>query len=194
MDALKDIKETLKNRRPRSAKSSVRHYMHAAVLIPVFMENNGYKVLFTERSYDVEHHKGQISFPGGAFEKTDKSLKETALRESYEEIGLKSEDVEILGQIDEVPTVTSQFIIHPFVGRITYPYPFKINSAEVENIITVPIRFFFDKKDRAHLDGFTYHGTTYEYKDHTIWGATATIMENFINLAGESLCLLEHGE
>ncbi|MDB9822642.1 CoA pyrophosphatase [Deltaproteobacteria bacterium] len=194
MDALKAIKKTLKHRIPATVKTSVSHYMHASVLIPLFMENGGYKVLFTERSYNVEHHKGQISFPGGAVDEKDNSLEETALRESYEEIGLLAEDVEILGQIDDVPTVTSRFIIHPFVGQIPSHYSFKINPGEVESIITVPLRFFFDKKDHAHLDGLTYHGTTYEYQNHIIWGATAIIMENFISLAGDNLCLPQDSE
>ena len=194
MDAINAIKETLKNRIPRSVKNSISHYIHAAVLIPVFFEDGGCNVLFTERSLKVEHHKGQISFPGGVVDKKDKSLQETALRESYEEIGLLTEDVEILGQIDEVLTVTSHFIIHPFVGRIPYPYSFKINHEEVERIITIPLQFFFDKKDHADLDGFTYRGTTYEYQDYTIWGATASIMENLIHLVGGNLHLPENEE
>jgi 8-oxo-dGTP pyrophosphatase MutT (NUDIX family) len=187
MDDIDAIKKTLHARRPRTTGETYSHYLHSAVLIPIFIEKGEYKILFTERSHNVEHHKGQISFPGGVVDKKDKSLLETALRESYEEIGLLSEDVEILGQLDEQCTFTSHFVIHPFVGLIPYPYAFKINRDEVQSLIAIDVRSLTGKKDRVTLDDLTYHGTVYEYEGYTIWGATASITENLISIIDENL-------
>jgi 8-oxo-dGTP pyrophosphatase MutT (NUDIX family) len=194
MDDIHAIKRTLQARRPRTAGEAYSHYMHSAVLIPLFIENGGYNILFTERSHNVEHHKGQISFPGGVVDKRDRSFLETALRESYEEIGLLSKDVEILGPLDEECTVTSNFVIHPFAGLIPYPYPFKINRDEVESLIAIPIRSLSAKQEHVSLDDLTYHGTVYEYGGYTIWGATASITENLISIINKNLSLPEKGE
>ncbi len=99
----------------------------AAVLVPLFYDGNEFHILLTRRSENVPHHKGQISFPGGQPHKKDSDLLQTALRESWEEIGLKPEDVQVIGELDDTPTLTSGFIITPFVGIIPYPYSFKLN-------------------------------------------------------------------
>ncbi len=191
MDDIDAIKRTLQARIPKTAGDAYSRYLHSAVLIPLFMENGTYKILFTERSHNVEHHKGQISFPGGVVDKRDKSFLETALRESYEEIGLLSEDVEILGQLDEQCTVTSHFVIHPFVGLIPYPYAFKINRDEVESLIAIPISSLSDKQDLVTMDGLNYHGTSYQYEGYTIWGATASITKNLVSIIDENFSLPE---
>lgn len=194
MNALGQIKEILRNRNPETIDNSRSEYIHAAVLIPIFLESGMYKILFTQRTNSVPHHKGQISFPGGTVEKQDHSLKETALRESCEEIGILKKDVEIIGRIDDKLTVASRFIVHPFVGRIPYPYPFKINPLEVAKIITVPMKIFFGEeayKEREPIDFVdpTYVGPIYEYEESIIWGATARIMENFIQIVDKNLDL-----
>lgn len=199
MNTLRQIKDILGNRNPEPIEKEKSDFIHAAVLIPIFMESGGYKVLFTQRTNKVEHHKGQISFPGGSIEEGDRSLLDTALRESCEEIGLLREDVEILGQIDDTLTVASNFIVRPFVGHIPYPYPFKINPLEVAKIITVPIAIFFSKeayRERDPIDFVDpiYDGPIYEYEDNIIWGATARIMENFIQIVGGNLDLPENRE
>ena len=179
------IKKMLDDKEPRALQDSETHYIHAAVLVPLFKNDHGYHVLFTERTHKVAHHKGQISFPGGAVESRDNSCQETALREACEEIGLLPEDVELLGQLDDETTVASQFIVHPFIGVIPYPYEFKINRAEVEKIINVPFKHFLSddpdcKCSSIDFDDFTYHGTVYLHRGDVIWGATARIMDNFI--------------
>lgn len=191
------IKDILSARTPRAIEdnnSSYNHYTHAAVLMPLYRDNGEYKLLFTKRTNRVEHHKGQISFPGGAFDKEDRSFLETALREANEEIGLSKEDVEILGQLDDTLTIASRFIIHPFVGFIPYPYHFSLNSNEVERVIEVPLKLFFDHESvdkRAHFEfeGVLYQTPVYEYNGDIIWGATARIMENFVDIIGEKLDL-----
>lgn len=187
MDIINKIQNTLDSRDAKEIDSKEDCLIHASVLIPLFKKNNGYEVLFTERTHKVEHHKGQISFPGGAVEPEDKNFEETALRESFEEIGLKQSDVEVLGRLDDELTVASSFIVHPFVGKIPCPYDFKINRDEVEKIITVPLDIFFNRNSGHHLssvefDTFIYNGPAYRYNGVTIWGATAIIMNKFIHL------------
>ena len=97
----------------------------SAVLVPLFEKDGRCHIVFTKRTDHLHHHKGQISFPGGGRHPEDRSMLETALRESREEIGLKESDVEILGELDDAATVTSLYRIVPFVGVIPYPYDFK---------------------------------------------------------------------
>lgn len=198
-----DIKEKIKNvlssRKPRRIDNLSEQLIHAAVLIPIFERDSGHGVLFTERTHTVEHHKGQISFPGGAVENKDRNFEETALRETYEEVGLMTEDVQVLGQLDDELTIASNFIVHPFVGTIPYPYDFIINQNEVERIITVPLDLFFEENSDRHPDSiefenFTYKGPAYIYDDVTIWGATAKIMKHFINIVNGNKFLPEEIE
>ncbi|MFC1891258.1 NUDIX hydrolase [Thermodesulfobacteriota bacterium] len=178
------IKDALNNRTKKSIKNGNSLYEHSAVLIPLFQDNGNLKVLFTKRSNLVQHHKGQISFPGGGVEEKDKSLEGTALRESREEIGLQDKDIKILGRVDDSYLAVSNYIIHPYVGLIPYPYKFRINEIEVARLLFVPLEIFLpDNMDNSHeLEDFTYHGPTYHFNGDTIWGATARIMENFIEI------------
>ena len=171
-------------------------FKHAGVLIPLLVENGELKILFTKRTDVVEHHKGQISFPGGSVDEEDASIEETALREAHEEIGLRREDVEILGRTDDTLTLVSSFIIYPFVGLIPYPYDFIINTAEVERLIIAPLEAFGQGKSGTRGYGFEFEGgvydtPTYPYDGEVIWGATARIIENFMDIIGRKLLLLE---
>ncbi len=193
------VKSVLSTRPYRPVQDQNSSCIHAAILIPLFKENGEYKVLFTKRTNRVETHKGQISFPGGAVDKEDGSLKETALREAYEEIGLLRKDVTILGQIDDVLTIVSDFIIHPFVGHIPHPYAFKINPYEVENIIAVPFEIFREGgngevEDEVVIDGVNYPGPAFTYQGECIWGASARIVENFMDIIKSKLDLLAEGK
>jgi len=187
MDIIEKIRTAFHQREPKIIDNQSGQLIHSAVLIPIFKRNSGYEVLFTERTHKVEHHKGQISFPGGAVEREDKNFEQTALRESYEEVGLMKEDVEVLGQLDDELTIASNFIVHPFVGEIPYPYNFSLNQDEVERIISVPLELFFEENSDQHpssidFENFTYNGPAYRYDDVIIWGATANIMNHFIRL------------
>ncbi len=184
------IKKRLNKRKPIIIPNR-ESYKEAAVLIPIFGKDEKIYVLFTKRSNHVEHHKGQISFPGGGVEETDPSIECTALREAYEEIGLKKEDVKILGRLDDTITFASGYIVHPIVGLIPYPYDFRINKKEVENILIVPLDLFLKKgagKFRAiSNDGKIYNSFSYEYNGNIIWGATARIIQNLIEaISGRS--------
>lgn len=184
-DFIEHLREMLDRKAPRILTDSGNHYVQAAVLVPLFRDDHEYHILFTERTHQVAHHKGQISFPGGSVDLCDRSYKETALREACEEIGLLPEDVEILGQLDDQTTLGSRFIVHPFVGMIPHPYTFKINRAEVEKIINVPLKnFLLDDPDlkcsSLEFDDFTYQGPVFLHQGDVIWGATARIMDHFI--------------
>ena len=181
------IRKTLGSRTPKQIQDQNSGSVHAAVLIPIFNDNGEYKILFTKRSKNVNTHKGQISFPGGTREEVDKGLLETALREAHEEIGLLKEDVEILGQADDAATVVSDFIVRPFVGVIPYPYDFAISYDEVDRIIEVPFKVFFEndpqyRQNSAVFEGVTYPGSAFKYKGDVIWGATARILENLMGI------------
>ncbi|MBW2063566.1 MAG: CoA pyrophosphatase [Deltaproteobacteria bacterium] len=186
-DLLQVISHVLGKREPRIIGDQGGRFRHASVLIPIFEEKGKYKVILTQRTNRVEEHKGQISFPGGSVDKEDQDYEETALREAREEIGLRREDVTILGRTDDTLTVASNFIIHPFVGFFPFPYVFRINRFEVKRIIQVPFDFFMERTLVDHTakieqKGTVYEGPVYEYQGNVIWGATARILENLVNI------------
>jgi 8-oxo-dGTP pyrophosphatase MutT (NUDIX family) len=182
-DFIEHIKKILSRRERRIIKNT--SFSHAAVLVPIFKKNKDCHILFTKRTEQVKHHKGEISFPGGMADKEDYDLKRTALREAFEEVGLKQEDVEILGALDDIVTVT-EFIVTPYVGIFPYPYPFKLSSVEIEELIEVPISHLLKKEcfsereiERMGRKELVY---SYQYKNHIIWGATARILKQFLDL------------
>lgn len=164
----------------------------AAVLLPLFEERGEGHVLFTRRTDTVEHHKGQISLPGGSEDASDQDARATALRETEEELGIPPAQVEILGALDDVYTVVSGFVITPFVGMIPYPIPLRVNPREIAEVLTVPLSTFRDpgrlRVEEREREGerikvyFYYHGR------HEIWGATGRIMKDFIETVfGEAM-------
>ncbi|MBW2345242.1 MAG: CoA pyrophosphatase, partial [Deltaproteobacteria bacterium] len=194
MDIVRTIKDVLSDRTYKRIENSSSSYVHAAVLIPLLDDGGVPEVLFTKRTDKVEHHKGQISFPGGAVDDGDGSFEDTALREAHEEIGLRQEDVEILGRIDDTLTLVSSFVVHPVVGFVPNSYDFVINRVEVKRIIKVPLYVFHPENPQyqrgsVEYEGMTYRAIAYEYNDDVIWGATARMMENFMNILGHKLDL-----
>lgn len=164
-------------------------YRRAAVLIPLFKKNGEYHILFTRRTDKVEHHKGQISFPGGRQDKKDKDLLATALREAREEMGIEEKDVHILGELDDICTATTGFCVSPFVALIPYPYPYKVNRQEIEEVIEVPLSGLLDdrrfRQELYEKDGQPIPVYFYQHQDHTIWGATAKILKQLLDLLPE---------
>lgn len=148
----------------------------SAVLIPLFYSQGQYHILFTERSDEVVFHKGQVCFPGGTREPSDSSLLQTALRESEEEIGIKTKDIEILGELDDMLTFVTDYVISPFVAFIPHPHSLKTNGREVKGAFSVPLSFLMDEAN------FKQDSYAYEYEGHIIWGATARILKQFIDL------------
>ncbi len=164
---------------------SEEHVVPAAVLIPLFVKDGEVHVLLTVRTDTVEAHKGQISFPGGAREKDDADMLATALRETEEEVGIKPDDVQVLGQLDQLLTVTD-FIVTPFVGVIPHPYDYVPNHDEIKELIEVPLSFFLND-DNLRTESRDFRGRPvtvyfYQYGSHTIWGVTARILRGFLTL------------
>ncbi|HMK34733.1 MAG TPA: CoA pyrophosphatase [Desulfomonilaceae bacterium] len=158
----------------------------AAVLVPLFINNGRPYVLLTERSDLVEHHRGEISFPGGKFDPTDPDLKSCALRETAEEIGMDPAHVRIVGELDDFYTVATRFLVAPFVGMIPYPYEFRPSAREIAGLLSVPLEVFFDPVRRTEeiwtINDQPIEVISYRWKGYNIWGATARIMKHFTEL------------
>jgi 8-oxo-dGTP pyrophosphatase MutT (NUDIX family) len=154
--------------------------------MPLYRHNGDYGVIFTQRSHTVYYHRGQISFPGGGYEPQDLSLQHTALRESAEEIGLQPQDVLVLGQLDDLLTNNSNYLVRPFVGLIPYPYPFALDGYETASIIEVPLTFLRQHNPAVEAireyEGRMVQSFFFEYEGHVIWGATAKILKQFLDL------------
>jgi 8-oxo-dGTP pyrophosphatase MutT (NUDIX family) len=168
------VQQALTDYTPRKVDDPTRS--PAAVLILLQDSDGEPHVVFTERTDQVEHHKGQISFPGGACDDIDDCLETTALRETYEEIGVRPEDVRILGQLDDMVTI-SNFRVTPYVGTITVEneYEFALNSHEVAQVVRVPMRFLLDEQN-MELEVRQHQGRevlvpAFSYNGHRIWGA-----------------------
>lgn len=157
----------------------------AAVLIPLYVREKALWTLFTKRTDLVEHHKGQISFPGGGADAADANLWETAVRETEEEIGVPRSTVRILGALPRLVTVT-EFEVAPFVGAIPYPFVFAPHPGEVESIIEVPLSYLLDpmvvEERPVKWKGQDVLTLVYHYKGHAIWGATARILADFLTV------------
>ena len=182
-----EIKRMLAQREKKVVLFSNKPLHPAAVLIPIYKKDGEYHVLLTKRTEELEYHKGQICFPGGSHHKEDGSLKDTALREAYEEVGIRPEDVEILGELDSMGTLTSNFLITPFVGIIPYPYKFIISKHEIDELVEVPLSALADDsnywEETRTAEEVTGKASFFKYKDKVIWGATARILKQLIDLA-----------
>ena len=164
-------------------------FARAAVLVPLYKKGEDCHLLFTKRTDKVKYHKGEISFPGGVFDEGDFELEKTALREAFEEVGLKEKDVQIIGVLDDIVTVT-EFIITPFVGLFPYPYPFKVSEIEIAELIEVPLSFFLREDTYSEKVIFRMNREemvdVFQYENHIIWGATARILKQFLDLISSS--------
>ena len=162
----------------------VKELKKAAVLLALSNADDP-ELLYTLRSSKVSSHGGEVSFPGGMYELSDKSLEETALRESYEETGLRSEDVKILGTLD---TTVSRFNVSvtPYVGIVPVDANFNSDSDEIDACFKVPLSFFLEDKryrnDFIQRDKESFYMPAYKYDSFIIWGLTAMITVNFLNL------------
>jgi 8-oxo-dGTP pyrophosphatase MutT (NUDIX family) len=138
-------------------------------------------VLLTRRTESVEHHRGQISFPGGAEEEGDEDLQATALRETEEELAIVAGDVLPLGSLPPIVTVTN-FYVEPYVAAVPQPYVWRPAEAEIAEVIEAPIASLMDpaileKKPMPGRDGLVLF---YHFGNHVIWGATAKILSDLL--------------
>ncbi len=183
-----DIRKALHN--TVAAKKDHRpDQTRAAVLIPVIVKHNIIEMLLTRRTDRVEHHKKQISFPGGAVDPGDKTIIDAALRETEEELGIPPEIIEVLGSIDEV-TTPSRFLITPVVGLLKKLPPLRLHRIEVEDAFTVPLDFFMNQNNMRveyrEFEGKKHDVYFYLYEDKEIWGVTAYIIRVLIRCISEA--------
>lgn len=157
----------------------------AGVLVVIYPKDGELHVLLNIRSQEVEDHKGEISFPGGRKDDSDSTMLSTALREAEEEIGILPDDVDVVGELDDVPTISS-YLISPFVGIIPEAYEFKPNRQEVSQLLEVPMSALIDEKnlrDEMRLvEGKIVNRISYAYDGHLIYGATAMVLSGFLRM------------
>lgn len=158
----------------------------AAVLLLLYMRGLEPHIVFQKRTHTVEHHKGQISLPGGAIDRDDPGPAFAALRETHEEIGVHPSDVDLLGRLDDLVTVATNYRVRPFVGWFTGDYGFQHNQREVAYLLEVPLSHLAHPTtmvaDVREIGGRRVVLPAYRFGDELIWGATARVLSNFLDL------------
>ena len=151
----------------------------AGVLIPVLERPGQLSILLTQRSAELKHHAGQVSFPGGRMEDADKDVVHTALRETHEEVGIPPEAITVIGYLDPMPTVTG-YAVTPVVGVVSADTPLQLDRTEVEYAFEVPLPFLLDERNQRaserEYQGRTIPTTEFHYESERIWGATAHML------------------
>jgi 8-oxo-dGTP pyrophosphatase MutT (NUDIX family) len=174
------------NRRLRTANSDKKRLKPSSVLLLLFSENDELFVCLIKRPSNMKHHAGQVAIPGGRIDSGETPL-ETALRETWEEIGVTADKIEILGSLSELFVDVSGFLIHPFVGWLKEKPSFKTNPAEVEKTLLFPLFKFKNKLDETELE--TVSGKLkvpcFFFEGEVIWGATAMILAEFYDAVEE---------
>lgn len=171
----------------QAAAIEVRASVQAAVLVPLHIRRGVLHAVFTERHHELPRHAGEISFPGGRREPDDRDLIATALRETQEEVGLPPESVEIVGALEPTPTVVSGYAIYPFVGLVPSSFRWTPSDGEVAAVIDLSLAAVAAGYGRKRLvrRGAAIHTDAYVADGHMIWGATARIVSDLLNRAGD---------
>jgi 8-oxo-dGTP pyrophosphatase MutT (NUDIX family) len=155
----------------------------ASVLVPLICQSGNWYLLYTRRADGVEHHKGQVSFPGGASDPGE-NAEQTALREADEEIGIRPTDVRILGHLPQIVTI-SDYLVTPIVGVVSWPYAFRVYTPEVARVFTLPLEWLANRDNFMTLmrKETGRHVITYQpYDGELLWGATAHITVEFLKI------------
>jgi len=154
----------------------------AAVLIGLIERDSGLHVILTRRTEALQHHAGQISFPGGRIEESDLNPAAAAVREAHEEIGLLPNHVETLGYLDSFLTITG-FHVYTVLAKVSADFIAKADPSEVDEIFEVPLEFLLNPNNAKPIE-IEYRGKNrtiieFQYKQYRIWGATASMLVNF---------------
>lgn len=175
------IRRIITNRQRQSLPPEEKR--RAAVLVPLYQEGGGFQILLIKRTEHLKVHQGQIAFPGGTWHAGDANSIATALREAHEEMGIRPEDVEVLGELDDTSTATSNFLITPVVGVIPSSYPFQIDTGEIAGFLSLPLESLRDPQAFTEeiwdRDGRSVRVFVRREGPHIIWGATARILLHF---------------
>jgi len=157
----------------------------AAVLVPVVLRRGGATVLLTQRTDHLNDHAGQISFPGGRIEADDETPEAAALRETEEEVGLSRTRVQLIGRLDTY-IVRTGFIVTPAVGFVHPPFEIDPDPFEVAEVFEVPLAFIMDRSNHQRRSrefrGVQRSFYVLEFEDRYIWGATAAMLVNFVDI------------
>ena len=153
----------------------------AAVLVLIIIRNDGLQVLLTKRNENLKHHAGQISFPGGRVDDSDRNVQHTALRETEEEVGLKPALIKIIGELDQY-IVGTGYLVSPIIGVIEPPFELVKQEDEVAEIFEAPLDFLISpenfKRYSRNFNGKTHYHFAITWENHFIWGATAGMLRN----------------
>lgn len=164
-------------------------HRRACVVIPLIRSGAEWSVLLTRRSAQLQAHSGQIAFPGGGVEEGE-SLEEAAIREAEEEVGIRPQDVELIGRLDDLVT-HSGFLVAPFVGVIHEPIEYVIQEAEVDEVFEVPLEALLDPRNpeiryvpfrNSHYPAYFYH-----YEGYEVWGLTGRMLKAFLDLVWQAV-------
>jgi 8-oxo-dGTP pyrophosphatase MutT (NUDIX family) len=177
------VRQRLAARPPRAVNLPGLTLRESAVLVPLRLHGGEPHLLFTLRPTYLRAHGGQISFPGGGRDASDATPLHAALREAHEELGIPPASVQVLGQLDEVPTLT-EFRIAPFVGAVPADLPLAPSPQEVAEVFEVPLAHFLapgvHRTERREAAGRSWDVDFFTWQRHTIWGATARIVRQLL--------------
>jgi 8-oxo-dGTP pyrophosphatase MutT (NUDIX family) len=166
---------------PERAPSG-RPWRRAAVLFLLYEREGIVYTCLTQRTGTVATHRGQISLPGGAYEPRDGTLVQTALRETFEEVGIEPAAIEVLAELEPEYVAVSGFLVTPVIGRLAAPPAFHPDPREVERVIEVPVATLLDPASQRLEDRGTYirQSPVFQYGEHEIWGATARMLSRIL--------------
>lgn len=172
---------------PRRPLASVPGMVGAAVLLPLFEEEDEARVILTKRPDTMPSHRGDVAFPGGKVHpEVDRTLLDAALREAQEEIGLRPGAVEVVAELDTLSTVTTRFLIAPFVGLLAERPALVPNPDEVVSVFDVPLSGLLadgvHREEHWGVGSLTRDVHFFELEEETVWGATARILAGFLTL------------
>jgi 8-oxo-dGTP pyrophosphatase MutT (NUDIX family) len=167
----------------------VSGHKDAAVLVPLYLQDDELHAVFTRRREDLRRHPGEISFPGGRYDEGEADLRATALREADEEIGLPPDAVELIGALQPTPTIATGYSVYPFVGLIQPGHEWILSANEVAEVLELSLSALLAGYARRRLirRGLPIRTDTYVVGDNLIWGATARILADLFDRIGPLL-------
>lgn len=159
------------------------------VMILLYPHNGDIYLPLMKRPTYAGAHSGQVSLPGGKFEQEDIDLRTTALRETEEEIGVKSEKVEVIGSLSDLFIIASNFKVYPSVGYVNERPVFVPDAVEVESVLEVSLSQLKDESKRGieqmTFGNYTIHSPYFDVEGHVVWGATAMMLSEFLHVTEE---------
>jgi 8-oxo-dGTP pyrophosphatase MutT (NUDIX family) len=155
----------------------------AAVLLMLFERDGEPWLVFTKRTHHVQHHKGEISFPGGARDDTDTDIQQTAVRETVEELGVDPAAIRVVGRLDELPTFVTGYNVTPFVAVVPEQHSYRPSHAEIDEVIELPVDELarVGRRDVIVRRGFPIETNVFETRGHFIWGFTGAVLRQFLD-------------